>query len=122
MSAVFFNSLNPIAKLEIPECDEIVGVSGVGSQVARLAKIDLKLGKLVFKIACHVLKGPRYDVIIDRDCFDSNILGYDWVNEILKSRQSSTLMTKEIEKVILNISKTTFTLSMIRKSSYSIYN
>ena len=53
----------------------------------------------MFKITCHVLKGSKYAVIIGRDFFDENILGFDWVNKILKFKRSLTLMTKEIRPI-----------------------
>ena len=73
ISADCYNRLNPRPKLERPEYHEIVGVSGIGTPVAGLATIKLKIGNLSFDIACHVLNGPRYDVIIGRDFFDENV-------------------------------------------------
>ena len=66
MSEKCYRNLKPIPKLLRPDFVNIIGVSGVGTPVMGMAKVKLILGELSFDITCHVMNGPRNDVIIGR--------------------------------------------------------
>ena len=93
MSEICYRNLKPAPKLLRPDFESIVGVSGVSTPVMGMAKVKLGLGELSFDITCHVMNGPRNDVIIGREFFVKHILGFDWVNKILKFNSSPALMS-----------------------------